>query len=55
MQEIQDLFLQRYIVENGMSTFNILHWCSNILNQMDGYIRVESDGPDKGSCIHIYL
>jgi sensor domain CHASE-containing protein len=55
VQEIQNLFTQRYIVENGKSIINALHWCSNILNQMDGFIRVESDGPGKGSCIHVYL
>ncbi|MCP4115997.1 MAG: HAMP domain-containing protein [Desulfobacteraceae bacterium] len=51
----------RRIFEQGFSTKKEnasgigLHWCANTLSVMRGRIYAESDGPDKGACLHLMI
>lgn len=32
-----------------------LHWCANVLQAMEGSLRAESDGTDRGATFHLRL
>jgi sensor domain CHASE-containing protein len=52
---LRRIFERGFSTKKGNTSGIGLHWCANTLSGMGSRIYAESDGPDKGTCMHLIL
>jgi two-component system NtrC family sensor kinase len=53
--KLGEIFKKSYSLNQARLSAHGLHWCANTIIALKGRIYAQSEGPDKGACIHIKL